>query len=123
MEDTDHLWERYKPTTKKVLEYICFNAMVMPAEEKVSSYVRRNVSGATKETLAVLLQFSTGSSCIEDEWSIKVKFVNQDGKNLTIISQACFKILYSPKQFNCFKQFKTVCDSILQNPTFWDMSD
>ena len=122
-EDIHHLWELYKPTTKNVLEYICFNAIVMPTEEKVSSYLRRYLSGATKETLALLLQFATGSSCIEDGCSIKVKFVNQDGHNLTITSQACFKLLYLPKQFNCFKQFKTVCDSLLQNPTFWDMSD
>lgn len=123
VEDIHHLWERYKPTTKKVLEYICFNTIVMPSEEKVSSYLIRYLSGATKEALALLLQFATGSSCIEDGCSIKVKFVNQDGHNLTITSQACFKLLYLPKQFNCFKQFKTVCDSLLQNPTFWDMSD
>ena len=123
VEDIDHLWERYKPTTKKVLEYICFDAIVMPADKKVSSYLRRYVSGTTKETLSLLLQFATGSSRIEDGCSIKVKFVNQDGHNLTITSQACSKILYLPKQFNCFEQFKPVCDLILQNPTFWDMSD
>ena len=123
MEDIDHLWERYKPTTKKVLEYISFDSIVMPAEEKVSSYLRRYVSGATKETLTLLLQFATGLSCIEDGCSIKVKYFNQDGRNLTITSQACFKILYLPKQFDCFKQFKAVCDSILQNSTLWDMSD
>ena len=123
VENIHHLSERYKPTTKKVLVYICFNRIVMPAEEKVSSYLRQYLSGATKETLALPLQFATGSSCIEDGCSIKVKFVNQDGYNLTITSQECFKLLYLPKQFSCFKQFKRVCDSILKNLTFWDMSD
>ena len=66
VEDIHHFWEHYQPTTKKVLEYICFNTIVMPAEEKVSSYLIRYLSGATKETLALLLQFPTGSSCIED---------------------------------------------------------
>ena len=79
MEDIHHFWEHYQPTTKKVLEYICFNTIVMPSEEKVSSYLIRYLSGATKEALALLLQFATGSSCIEDGCSIKVKFVNQDG--------------------------------------------
>ena len=93
----------------------------MSAEDKVFSYLRQYLSGPTKETLALLLQFATESSCIEDGCSSDV--VNQDGYNLTITSQECFKLLYLPKQFSCFKQFKRVCDSILQNPTFWDMSD
>ena len=70
MEDIDHLWERCKPTAKKVLEYISFSSVVMPAEKRVSSYLRRYVSGATKETLALLLQFANGSSCIEDGCSM-----------------------------------------------------
>ena len=117
-EDIHHLWELYKPTTKNVLEYICFNAIVMPAEEKVSSYLRRYLSGATKETLALLLRFATGSFCIEDGCSIKVKFVNQDGHNLTITSQPRFKLLYLPKQFNCFEQLKQFVTQYYKIPLF-----
>ena len=122
-QDIDHLWERYKPTNKNILEYIDFDDMILPVEEQITAYLKRYLSAASSDTLALFLQFTTGSFCIEDGSRIRIKFINQDGRNLTVTSKACFKILYIPKQFSSFKQFKSVFDSILFNAAFWSMSD
>ena len=122
-QDIDHLWERYKPTNKNILEYIDFDDKILPVEEKITEYLKRYLSAASSDTLVLFLQFTTGSLCIEDGSRIRIKFIIQGGQNLTVTSKACFKILHIPKQFSSFKQFKSVFDLILFNATFWSMSD
>ena len=122
-QDIDHLWERYKPTNKNILEYIDFDDIILPVEEKITAYLNRYLSVASSDTLVLFLQFTTWSLCTEDGSRIRIKFINQDGRNLTVTSKACCKILYIPKQLSSFKQFKSVFDPILFNVAFWSMSD
>ena len=66
--------------------------------------------------LLLLLQFYTGATNLEAGSSMQVRFVYQCGNNLHITSAACFKILTLPKQFDSFKQFKTLIEGTLANP-------
>ena len=80
-QDIDHLWERYKPTNKNILEYIDFDDIILPIEEKITEYLKRYLSAASSDTLVLFLQSTTGSFCIEDGSRIRIKFINQDGQN------------------------------------------
>ena len=112
----DLLWNLYKPTTANCLSYFNFDEAISPAEERIASFLKRFRSGASEEVLSLLLQFSTGAANLEAGSSIQVRFVNQPGNNLHITSATCFKISTLPKQFDSFKQFKTVIEGTLANP-------
>ena len=73
--------------------------------------------------LSLLLQFAASAENIERGSAVKVRFVNQYGRNLVITSEACFKILTLPKQFETFKQFKTITEGTLLNPLMWGRND
>ena len=71
----------------------------------------------------MLLQFATGPANIERGSAMKVRFVNQYGRNLVIISEACFKTLILPRQFETFEQFKAMIEGTLLNALMWGMND
>ena len=119
----DLLWNLYKATTANCLSYFNFDEAISPAEEKIASFLKRFISGASEEMLSLLLQFSTGAANLEAGSSIQVRFLNQRGNNLHITSAACFKILTLPKPFDSFKQFKIVIEGTLANPFLWEMKD
>ena len=96
---------------------------LLPAEEKVDSFLKRFIAGASEKMLSLLLQFATGAANIERGSAVKIRSVNQCGGNLVITSDACFKILTLPRQFETFKQFKTIIEGTLLNPLMWGMND
>ena len=73
--------------------------------------------------LSLLLQFATSAANIERGSAVKIPSVNQYGGNLVIPSEACFKILILPREFETFKQFKTIIEGTLLNPLMWGMND
>ena len=43
----DLLWNLYKPTTANCLSYFNFDEAISPAEEKIASFLKRFISGAS----------------------------------------------------------------------------
>ena len=121
--DIDVLWNSHRPTVSNCLNYFTFDEPLLPAKEKVASFIKRFIAGTSEEILSLLLQFATGAANIERGSGVQVRFVNQYGCNLVITSEACFKILTLPRLFEIFKQFKTVIEGTLLNPLMWEMND
>lgn len=56
-QDIDQLWEHYKPTNKNTMEYIDFDNIIFPVEEKITASLKRYLSAASSDTLALFVQF------------------------------------------------------------------
>ena len=121
--DVDVLWNSHRPTVSNRLNFFTFDEPLLPAEEKIVSFIKRFIAGASEEMLSLLLQFATGAANIERGSAVKIPSVNQYGGNLVITSEACFKILTLPRQFETFEQFKTIIEGTLLNPLMWGMND
>ena len=121
--EIDSLYESFHVDNETVFNYFDFNTAITPTEERVSSYLQRWLRNATTNLLSLLLEFSTGSAIMSQGEVIKLIYVNRDPRHLKIGSKACFRILYLPRQYDSFSQFKKIVDEILQNPASWAMCD
>ena len=65
LNDIDLLWEFYKPTTQNCTSYFDLDEAILPAEERVASFLKRFIAGASDEMLQLLLQYATGSANVE----------------------------------------------------------
>ena len=65
-QNIDHLWERYKPSNKNILEYIDFDDIILLVEEEITAYLKRYLPAASSDTLVLFLHSTTWSLCIED---------------------------------------------------------
>ena len=92
-------------------------------EEKTEAYINQYVRSLDRDSLLLFVQFCTGLSSIEPGSSIKVVFENQDDRNSVNQAAASFKIFYCPKNYSCYKQFKTPCDGVLHISTMWSMNN
>ena len=117
----DEFWDLRKPTVSNLLTYFTFEGMLSPLEERISTYFTRYLRGSEENTRCLLVQFCTGSINIDLE-KVSVRFVNQE-KTLRILSKACFKLLYLPRQLESFRQFKSLLDTTLNNSAYWTMND
>ena len=74
--DTDVLWNLHRPTVSNCLNYFTFDEPVLPAEEKVASFIKRFIAGTSEEMLLLLQQFATGAANIERGSAVQARFVN-----------------------------------------------
>ena len=74
--DTDVLWNSHRPTVSDCLNYFTFDEPVLPAEEKVASFIKRFIAGTSEEMLLLLQQFATGAANIERGSAVQARFVN-----------------------------------------------
>ena len=121
-EEIDCLYETFCVDSTNI--FTCFDFSTdSPIEERLCSYLQRWMRNASKESLSLLLEYCSGSPLVDTAQLIKIVYVNRDPRHLAIGSKACFKILYLPKQFDTFNQFKTIMDDVLYSRENWSMYD
>ncbi len=118
VEDLKQLYEKSKPTVKKVLGLIEATPSSTPQRE-VLSYLKRYIRGLDDEKLVKFLRFCTGATiiCID---MIRVDFTNLDGFERRPIAHICGAILELPASYNSFPEFREEMNNILTSE-FWDI--
>lgn len=116
--DLNRLYEKCKPTVKKVLGLIKATPS-NNSQRDVLSYLKRYIRGLEDDKLAKFLRFCTGATiiCIE---KIVVDFTNIDGLERRPIAHICGAILELPTTYSSFPQFREEMNNILSSD-FWDM--
>ena len=69
--DIDVFWNSHRPTVSNCWNYFKFDEPLLPAEEKVASFIKRFIAGASEEMLSLLLQFATSAANIERESAVQ----------------------------------------------------
>lgn len=118
VDDLKRLYEKCKPTVKKVLGLIDAKPSCGPQRD-VLSYLKRYIRGLEEEKLTKFLRFCTGATiiCIE---KIVVDFSNLEGLERRPIAHICGATLELPTTYSSFPQFREEMNNILSSD-FWDI--
>ena len=118
VDDLKRLYERCKPTVKRVLGLIDAKPSFGPQRD-VLSYLKRYIRGLQEEKLTKFLRFCTGATiiCIE---KIVVDFSNLEGLERRPIAHICGATLELPTAYSSFPQFREEMNNILSSD-FWDI--
>ena len=116
--DLNRLYEKCKPTVKKVLGLIEATPSNDPQRD-VLSYLKRYIRGLEDDKLAKFLRFCTGATiiCIE---KIVVDFTNLDGLERRPVAHICGATLELPTTYSSFPEFREEMNNIL-SCEFWDI--
>lgn len=118
VEDLKQLYEKSKPTVKKVLGLMEATPSSNPQRDALS-YLKRYIRGLDDEKLVKFLRFCTGATiiCID---KIKVHFTNLHGIERRPIAHICGALLELPTTYQSFPEFREEMNNILSSE-FWEI--
>ena len=118
VDDSNQLYEKYKPTVKRVLGLIDAKPSCASQRDALS-YLKRYIRGLEDDKLAKFLRFCTGATMIWIE-KITVESTNLEGFERRPIAHICGATLELPTTYSSFPQFREEMNNILSSE-FWDI--
>ena len=119
-EDVDHLYEKMKLTTSKVLPMISVDEMSLcKSQSQVLKFLKQYIKGVSPKELQSFFRYVTGSS-LPLVKSVKVMFHPQVGAFPMVYIHTCSAIIDLPSG-GCigFQDFRVQMDITLQSPEGW----
>ena len=119
-EDVDHLYEKMKLTTSKVLQMISVDEMSLrKSQSQVLKFLKQYIRGLSPKELQSFFRYVTGSS-LPLVKSVKVMFHPQVGAFPMVYIHTCSAIIDLPSGgYTGFQDFRVQMDNTLQSPEAW----
>ena len=111
--DIDMLFEKIRPTNRKVLDLVRPAVPITnEAEKDALDYLKRFVRGLNQQDLSSFLRFITGSDmiCVN---KIPVQFTSLDGFERRPIAHTCGAVLELPRTYESFPELRQEFNNIL----------
>ncbi|KAK3700877.1 hypothetical protein QZH41_003040 [Actinostola sp. cb2023] len=117
--DIDQLYERVRPSNKKVLALLS-SSPETNAQREALSFLERYVRGIGEEKLYKFLRFCTGSTMLCVPRITVVFNTERDGCARRPVAHTCGAVLEIPTTYQCFPQFRNEMNKILTGE-YWDI--
>lgn len=113
------LYDKVRPTNKKVLELIKEAIPNTSADREALNYLRRYIRGLSNEKLSSFLRFCTGSValCVD---KLQIDFTTSEGLSRRPVAHTCGPLLELPSTYSSFPEFREEWNALLSSGV-WDI--